>query len=354
MIPEILGNGIGVSVMQQKLDYIVFLRVLCTVCVVLNHVPLVASHVFASQVSTENVFAATAIVHIVHFAVPVFVMITGALLLNPARQISFEKAVKKYAWRMVAVLLTVGYFFALMEQFSNTKTISVSLFSVSFMNVLTGNTWTHMWYLYMLVGLYLLIPFLKVVVDNTPKNIVPLIAVLFVFTSVLPMFKHFCDFQLGIGFPIVSCYVMYLLLGYCLSQNRIKSRIWPIAVFSGLSIFLVLCSYMEVWGGAEKMKFFESYASPVEVFIACGLFVFAVQRRFERLSELFVVKILDRNSFGIYVFHMLWLNVLYKVIKFNPFEYGLLMLVPVLLGVVGASVLTTEIFRRIPLIGKYI
>lgn len=340
--------------MDKRIDYIVFLRVFCTICVLVNHVPLVASHVFASQVSDMDVWITNAIVHLVHFAVPVFVMITGALLLNPTRQISFEKAVKKYAWRMVAILLTVGWLFALMEQFSNTKTVSLSLFSVSFFNVLTGNTWTHMWYLYMLVGLYLVIPVLKAVVDHTPKNIVPLVVTLFVFACVLPMFKHFFDFQLGVGFPMASCYVMYLLLGYCLSQNRIKNRALPIAVFVGLSAFLVLCSYMEVWGGAEKMKFFESYASPVEVLVACGLFVFAMQRKFERLSELFVVKILDRNSFGIYVFHMLWVNILYKVVKFNPFDYGLLMLVPVLLGVLVMSVLTTEIFRRIPLVGKYI
>lgn len=63
---------------------------------------------------------------------------------------------------------------------------------------------------------------------------------------------------------------------------------------------------------------------------------------------------LSRNSFGIYVFHMLWINVLYKVIKFNPLDYGLWIVIPMMLLILLASDFTTAIFRKIPYMGKYI
>jgi len=342
--------------MRQRIDYIVFLRVFCTICVLIDHVPLVASHVFASQITSTDFFATKAIVHLVHFAVPVFVMITGALLLDPSRPVPFEKALKKYAWRMVVVLLTVGWFFAMMEYYSTYKEISFSLFFIPFLNVLTGNTWTHMWYLYMLVGLYLIIPFLKTIVENSQKNVIALIVILFIFTSAMPAVNVFFGFKLGVEFPISSCYVLYLLLGYVLSKSEFKMKCVPVIVIVILSVFLLFCCYGEKFGGewTEKLNFFDTYRSPIEVLIASALFLFAKNISYRSMCDLWIIKVLDNNSFGIYVFHMLWINILYKVLKINPFDYGLFMLIPVLIGVLVLSVLTTEIFRRLPLVGKFI
>lgn len=68
----------------------------------------------------------------------------------------------------------------------------------------------------------------------------------------------------------------------------------------------------------------------------------------------YCVQHLSENSFGIYIFHMLWVNVIYKVIKFNPLDYGIWIILPLLLVVLAASDFTTIIYKKIPLIGKYI
>ena len=66
------------------------------------------------------------------------------------------------------------------------------------------------------------------------------------------------------------------------------------------------------------------------------------------------IKHLADNSFGIYIFHMLWVNILYKVVKFNPLEYGVWVIVPMMLLILVASDITTLVYKRIPYIGKFI
>ena len=60
------------------------------------------------------------------------------------------------------------------------------------------------------------------------------------------------------------------------------------------------------------------------------------------------------SSFGIYIFHMLWVNLLYKVFRLNPLDYPLLILVPILVVVFLLSDLTTVVYKKIPVIGKFI
>lgn len=67
-----------------------------------------------------------------------------------------------------------------------------------------------------------------------------------------------------------------------------------------------------------------------------------------------MLKHISENSFGIYIFHMLWVNILYKIIKFNPLDYNFIVLIPIVLLVLIASDVTTIIYRKIPIIGKYI
>lgn len=68
----------------------------------------------------------------------------------------------------------------------------------------------------------------------------------------------------------------------------------------------------------------------------------------------YLLKHISNNSFGIYIFHMLWVNILYKIIKFNPLDYNVIVLIPIMLLVLVVSDITTILYRKIPVIGKYI
>ena len=116
-------------------------------------------------------------------------------------------------------------------------------------------------------------------------------------------------------------------------------------------------SYIEYIVGYTDAKYLKQYDSPLMAFYAFAVFVRVMrlnpQFKMETLGGVFLNKF-SENSFGIYVFHMLWINVIYKIVKFNPIDVGVWSLIPVLIVVTLLAWGTTIVFRRIPYIGQYI
>lgn len=347
--------------MQQKLNYIVFLRILATVAVVMNHTALVA--LGAIKVPTfENKVIVQTIVHIVHFAVPIFVMITGALLLDEQRIITYKKALLKYAWRMAVILLTVGWGFAMMESFFHDRTISLSMMLSSFINVLEGNSWEHMWYLYMLIGLYMFVPFIKAALKNlTLRSVDCILVILFVFTSVLPMIDYLGNFKFGIKFPITSEYVMYMILGWRITKMSANSWIYKnniliLVIIAIVTLLIGVCPFIEEYYNAHTIGWLDHYNSPVEVILSYFIFSYCYcnQSKFDGIYKMGGGKFLDNNSFGIYIFHMLWINLIYKIIGINPLNYNFMVYIIMVITTIILSACTTVLFRKLPILGKYI
>ena len=341
--------------MERKIVYLEYLRVFCAITVIIDHICISAIHNFDSLATNYDRFLYNGVQHWSHFAVPVFVMITGFLLLNPQKEISLTKAIKKYAWRMVAVLLVVGTAFAWLELFFSSKRFIVSDIFVSFLNMFEGHSWNHLWYLYMLIGLYLITPMLKYMVNTISVRELDLfIGIGLFFTSLWPLIKNLLNIEIGIDFPISSVYVFYMLLGYRLGNVSFKKR--SLTLFYAIAILLsVLCfllAYLEFMGGYDELTVLTKYYSPVIVGFAIMVFLIFKMHDPQYLSRQLAA--LSRDSFGIYVFHMLFINVLYKAFNISPVVYGVWTIIPITLIVLLLSEITTIIYRRIPVIGKYI
>ncbi|MCD8219105.1 MAG: acyltransferase, partial [Ruminococcus sp.] len=114
------------------------------------------------------------------WAVPCFVMVTGALLLDPARNVTYTKLFRKYIPRMVIALLLFSVVFELLDTRLGGKKIGVRTFLDGIKNAVLGQSWRHMWYLYLMIALYLMMPFYrKVAASLEKKNTYYLLGVLF-------------------------------------------------------------------------------------------------------------------------------------------------------------------------------
>lgn len=103
---------------MTKSHYIVYLdnlRIVAAIAVVFLHLSNVCLDRFYDSDATMQNVLLVLINTITRFAVPVFVMITGTLLLNPRRIITYDNVFGKYIWRMLLILLTIGGAYALME-----------------------------------------------------------------------------------------------------------------------------------------------------------------------------------------------------------------------------------------------
>lgn len=268
--------------MKDKIAYLEILRIICAVVVVLDHICIAGIHIFDEKATMFDKFFYNGVQHWSHFAVPVFLMITGCLLLEPTRKIGYEKAITKYAWRMVVILLTVGTAFAWLEVYFKTKSFSPSGLFIAFCNTLQGETWKHLWYLYTLVGLYLIIPVIKPIferMDTKELDIFLLLA--FFFSSILPTFTSLTNLKFGVTFPINSIFLFYLMVGRRIGmkdKDIVKGQKLKILIVVLWVLFLILfiCAYYEYFKGQMNIAVLSDYSSPIIVVTSCALFYIGV------------------------------------------------------------------------------
>lgn len=147
------------------------MRIVATVAVIFLHTCNTISNNMADHdLSNDQMFFLTSGNYLMNWAVPVFFMITGALLLKSDKKITYRACVMKYGKRIFLALVIFGIPFSMMKISMNTKNFGVSLVPQSVLICLMGEGWSHLWYLYTLIGLYLVLPVIKIFVNKCSRK----------------------------------------------------------------------------------------------------------------------------------------------------------------------------------------
>ncbi len=262
---------------SNKIVFLEFLRVICALVVIIDHIVIAGIHIFDSSASIYDRFICYGISYWSHFAVPIFLMISGYLLLDPTKEVGYDKALGKYSKRMAIVLATFGTLFAWMEIFFTTKSFALVDVWDAIYNMLCGESWGHMWYLYTLLGIYLVLPVVKPIFQSlTTKTIDCFLCILFLFSSIFPMLAHLTGFTFGIKLPIDSVYMFYFLMGRRVAMMDIEDLSKKPATYVWVAI-LMLCpfcvAYMESVLGFEKLKL-AGYSSPFIILLSVLIYLY--------------------------------------------------------------------------------
>ncbi len=346
--------------------YIDYLRVTSMLAVVMIHICTTAMTDFGDGIGTYKGVLFVSVTNLLHFAVPVFFMISGALLLDPKKEMTLGKLLKKYLMKYAGVILIFCWAFALIEIVFDKHDIQLIYFPQSFLNMIQGKTWAHMWYMYTLFGVMLVLPILRWTVKLAEgKDIIYLIVVFGIFLSVLPFLNKIVDLNIGIQFPIISVYLFHMLLGYWIDTGVIhwSSKTSGI-IIACCCVSLVAASYFDVMWNAES-DFIGDYSSPIMIIYAASLFMLLKNAKYKaaekktgsrvQISWGGVIDLLSKCSFGVYIIHMFWINLAYKLFKINPFVPNVfIMMIAVWLIVVLLSVISTIIMRKIPVIKRIV
>lgn len=290
---------------------------------------------------------------VVKWAVPCFIMISGALLLNPARKVSYGK-IRKYIKRMVVVLLTFGVFYAFLELFFETRRVSIAIILQSILNMLQGQSWSHMWYVYMLIGLYLITMPLRYVMDNvTEKELEGMVIGLALGLFILPSINTVFSLKLE-NYMLISEYVGWYVIGYYLSvtkRNWVKIAV-PIAIVS----VILMIGLENVFLFQRNESFLLNHQTKNVLTLGLGMSVFILVKYIARTvgyKDGVFCRIICENSFAIYLIHPFWINLIYKVFKITPLSFPIYIGIPVLFLVVFImSLISGAVVRKIPLIRK--
>lgn len=297
---------------------------------------------------TEDLVQFLIIRDMTSWCVPVFLMVSGFFFLNPEKTFSYKDIFSKYLKRIVIAILSFGTLFAAAELFL-TEGFSALLLPKAILGAVTGNTWAHMWYLYLIFALYLITPILRFLSKKIPTIFIILLeVVLFVFGSVLPFWNAFLSTTyFTFGGPTI--YLFFYLAGYLFTKLSREHALGKAILFTIL-LGILFSGY-----GALRMIGFGvmmGYNAPITVLEALLLFLIFFFLE-DRLPGTKFFQSVSALSFGMYLIHPVFLNLFYKVLHITlyekPFPWFILLLC--LISTLG-SALITFLLRKIKFIKK--
>lgn len=257
-----------------------------------------------------------------NWAVPVFFMITGALLLNPEKSISFKQCLSKYCLRIILALFMFGIPFAMMRLYMETKTINLIMLVRAVGCVFTNGGLSHFWYFYSLIGIYLLLPVLKIFVDCSDRDALQyLLIVMFIFVYCLPTLSDLIGVEITFSMPL-KYPVFYVMLGYYLKErmSKWKTKYCLIGIFCILAV-VVVTDYFDLASGG----ILAAYDSPLIAFFAVLIFMAFKNINQGGITESKAALLwkIDRLCFGVYIVHPVFIQFIYRVVKITPLNFSL-------------------------------
>lgn len=341
-------NPVIIMIKKRK-PFLDVLRVMAAIGVALYHV-LTSSANLDPLLAEQTKAIVTALSTVLLWHVPTFLLITGFLWLSDERECTYAKVLPAVR-RFVLVLFTVGLAYALMERFFDTRALNFRLLLGAVKDVLTGELWVSMWYVYAIIGIYLALPMLKPYFQHSSiRNIVILTGLFFLFGMITPTAQETFGYQFPVSFPVAhpAYPAFYICAGGLISKLKLPPKTPVIGsilfCLSGCAAFVFawLLPDMAVW----VIVF--SAISAISLFVTVKVLA-------ENMQELPWLRCVADCSFGIYLFHQLAINVMVKLLHVYPLRTLPLLAVPgALLVVVSGSFLLTYLLRKIRWVKKYI
>lgn len=361
MEAEIIGAAENnVKSKSKRLLQYDFLRIIACFSVIMLHSS--SQFWYELPVTDKNWLVANSYDAMFRFGVPVFVMISGALFLAPGKEFHIKKLYTHNIFRLLTAYCIWSCAYGLWD--SRSFDFSEAGVKPYLIEMMSGRY--HLWFVPMLIGLYMLLPLLRVWTAHASKRELQYLIGLFLILQILketamvfltsPNIKQLME---SFTVEFVCSYGGYFVLGYYLAHVGIgqKAHRWIYAGGgAGLILAVVSGNLTSLRDGQPNGSAYDSF-SLFTFMVSVAVFLFAVEvlgrRSFGNKTEL-LVKELSAATFGIYLMHLFMLEWLQG--------HGIhSMSVNILVGIPLLSILCfilcyilTALLRRIPFVGKYI
>ena len=244
--------------------------------------------------------------------VPLFVMLTGALLLQPSKKESISVFFKKRWARIGLPFIFWGatyfaYDFLVLHQAITTNAIV--------QGILTG-PYYHFWYLYMLIGLYLLTPILRILVANADNKVMKYFAILwFLGAAIIPFAGLLTTYHLDSNVLTITGMVGYFILGVFLLNVKIRRSVVVMIMSIGIALTIIGTYALAATIGGGTMFFFQEYLSPTMIVTSVMLFLLLTtlkpaeeNKKTIPVKDNKLLKSISQNTLPLFLFHVMVLE----------------------------------------------
>lgn len=247
--------------------------------------------------------------------VPLFFMISGYLMLNVPELEPFGAFYKKRLLRLLIPLVSWNAIYFCYYAFTTGDKLTFMDFLE---HLLYRGTAYHMWYIYALLGIYLLAPFLQRLVRccNRRELMILMLIVLFPGT-IRTLLNAFLPFEIYLLEPLMDGYVGYFLLGYLLGTTQLSTKQRWTAYLLGLAgAVLGFCGNLQ-HSTAEAVDLVFNQGYSINHYL-CASAVFIACKQLCRAPKERTAAFLARASnlvFGVYWVHVMVLSLCFRLLS---------------------------------------
>lgn len=292
------------------------IRTIAIVLVIILHAAIEPDPIVAQMTQqsvwhwwTENIYNSLA-----RPSVPLFILLSGSLLLQPSKIEPLSNFFKKRFKRIGLPFLFWGIAYFAWRFFVNNEVLTLK----SILQGILIGPYYHFWFLYMLVGLYLITPILRVIVAYSDRRLLGFFLLLwFLGVAVAPLLSLSDSYILDTNVFVILGWVGYYLLGVYILQMRLRSLFLVIVLILGLTCTAIGTYFMTAFFGGARSYFFYDYLSADVILTSIALFQLLrtfspiwLETHSPRISWL--LHQIGQNTLPIYLFHVMILESLQK------------------------------------------
>ena len=343
---------------MKKTDYnIQILRIICCIAVVAIH--YVANLWNYSELGTFNWTFGAIIDSILRFSVPVFYMISGAMLLSK-KDINLKDLYLNKILKILIILIIWLTLYGIFNLYRYGGEITgINSFIDIFKNAIDNQL--QFWFLFPLLGMYICLPILKKITENE-KIMQYFLILFFLFQIVRPSLIPI----IGNGYKLrainlitpdmIAAYIGYFVLGYYLYTKKLDRKKIKLSYCLGIASIIIatLGTIFISINSNQKFESFFGYHMITTFFASIAIFNFFKYNVKMNIKYTKFIDTLAGCTLGVYILHnfVRWgLPMINIDLSMGPIYITFPLFT---LGNVIICMLATIILKKIPIIGKWI
>lgn len=208
--------------MKQRVTYLDFLRCIAILFVITLHAITPILPNTALYQAPSWVFCIL-LNSISRMGVPLFFMISGYLMLSRPSTQQIGSFYRKNLPKLLVPLVIWNLIYYIFNVFQQGEAIRPGEFLQKL--VIQGTSY-HMWFVYTLLGIYLICPFLsRMTASCTSRELLLLIGIVLFPTTIRPLLNTIQPVYIFLFDPLLEGYLGYFLLGYWLGNADLSRRV---------------------------------------------------------------------------------------------------------------------------------
>ena len=295
---------------NEKTYFLDFLRVLSCLAIIFLHVQHTAAvddQTINSTIRANLNFVLTNL----QWAVPMFFMISGYIFLGVKKECTYRSMLKHYV-KLALIIIFVYTFFNIIELFYAEKRFTLDLFIKSIIKTISGKSWDHLWFIYSIFAIYLVMPVFKLFYDKADYNLDIFIFLSFLFIYLIPTINKYLPIKIGIEY-IFGWKTFYVFLGGYFAKRKV-----PNLPINNLIMFalIVLIAILNFYSFYYLNNPFMSYSNRFLVVFYTSL-IFLLSINIFNNENKFIHE-MSKYTFSVYIYHVIFVHMMTKVLHIYP------------------------------------